>query len=287
MDFGFRRLKLSNKLLLLVAIPLFLSFSILVYFLRDSQAVAAHIRVVAVVLAMLFAYGLFAVLFIRNLVKGIKSVEIASAGLASGVHSNGYSSNLAETQKIVKAISKAQEDLRHQTGFAEQIKNGNLNAAYGLRHENDYLGKALLSIKDNLVTIKEEDQQRNWASDGLSKFVQVLQSAKNMKELSNEIIINLVRTINANQGAIYILIEEGNAEVLEMQACYAFNRSKHVTQRILPGDGLIGQAFLEKETVYLKDVPDQFVRITSGLGEANPRHVLIVPLKMNESIVGI
>jgi hypothetical protein len=69
-----------------------------------------------------------------------------------------------------------------------------------------------------------------------------------------------------------------------MQACYAFNRSKHITQRILPGDGLIGQAFLEKETVYLKDVPDQFVRITSGLGEANPRHVLIVPLKMNETI---
>jgi GAF domain-containing protein len=287
MDFDFRRLKLNNKLSLLVALPLFLSLSILVYFLRDSQTVVAHIKVLTVVLVLLFAYGLFAILFIRNLVKGIKSVEIASAGLASGVHSNGFSSNLPETQKIVKAITKAQEDLRHQTGFAEQIKTGNLKAAYELRHENDHLGKALLSIKDNLVTIKEEDQQRNWASEGLSKFVHVLQSAKNLKQLSNEIIVNLVRTINANQGAIYILIEEGNDEVLEMQACYAFNRSKHITQRILPGDGLIGQAFLEKETVYLKDVPDQFVRITSGLGEANPRHVLIVPLKMNETTVGI
>ena len=84
MDFGFRRLKLSNKLSLLVAIPLFLSFSILVYFLRDSQAVAAHIKLVAVVLVLLFAYSLFAILFIRNLVKGIKSVDLASAGLASG-----------------------------------------------------------------------------------------------------------------------------------------------------------------------------------------------------------
>src|SRR5688572_24471197 len=158
MDFGFRRLKLGSKLSLLVAIPFFLSLSILVYFLRDSQAVTAHLKLVAVVLAFLFAYGLLAILFIRNLVKGIKSVELASAGLASGAQSNGYSSKLPETQKIIKAISKAQDDLRHQTGFAEQIKTGNLNASYELRHENDYLGRALLSIKDNLVTIKEEDQ---------------------------------------------------------------------------------------------------------------------------------
>ena len=67
MDFGFRRLKLSNKLLLLVAIPIFLSLSVLVYFLRDSQTVAAHIRLVAIVLVLLVAYGLFAIFFIRNL----------------------------------------------------------------------------------------------------------------------------------------------------------------------------------------------------------------------------
>lgn len=287
MDFGLRKLKLATKLSLLVAFPFFISIGILAYFLRDSQAVINHTSFVSVVLIVLFSYCLVAGIFIRHLVDGIKSVTLASSALASGIESNGYSNKLPETQKILKEIRKAQSDLRYQTGFAEQIKTGNLNAAYDLRHEHDVLGKALLSIKDNLANIKVEDQQRDWASEGLARFVKVLQSAKNLKDLSNEIIVNLVRTINANQGAIYILVEEGEARFLEMQACYAFNRSKHITQKIYPGDGLIGQAFLERETVYLKDVPDHFVRITSGLGEANPRNVLIVPLKMNETIVGI
>ena len=287
MDFGLRRLKLAGKLMLLAAFPLFLSIGILFYFLRDSQSIVLHTRLVAVVLFSLFAYSLVAVFFIRSLVKGVKSVEIALVGLESGAGANGYAGHLPETQKIVADILKAQDNLRHQTSFAVQIKAGNLGAVYDLRHERDLLGEALLSIRRNLVNIKEEDQQRNWAAEGLAKFVQVLQSAKSLKDLSNDIIVNLVRTINANQGAIYVLIEEGEAEILEMQACYAFSRSKYITQKISPGDGLIGQAFLEKETVYLKAVPDDFVRITSGLGEANPKHVLIVPLKMNEIIVGI
>ncbi|HEX6223578.1 MAG TPA: GAF domain-containing protein [Chryseolinea sp.] len=287
MDFGFRKLRLAGKLSLLVAFPFLLSAIILAYFLRDFRGVAEHMTFVAIVVLVLTVFCLLAIGFVRDLIKGIKSIDAATAGLVSGSRSNGHSSTVKETQAIVDAIGKAQDHLVHQTNFAEQIKTGNLDATYDLRHDHDRLGGALLAIKENLISIKAEDQQRNWASDGLNKFVHVLQSAKNLKELSNEIIVNLVRTINANQGAIYLLVEEGEIEVLEMQACYAFSRSKHITQRITPGDGLIGQAFLEKETVYLKDVPDHFIRITSGLGQANPRNVLIVPLKMNESIVGI
>ncbi|HZB13203.1 MAG TPA: GAF domain-containing protein [Chryseolinea sp.] len=287
MVFGLVRLKLAGKLSLLVAFPFFFTVGILAYFLRDSQAVVAHATFIVAVVVLLLVFSLLAIIFTRSLLKGIKSVEIASANLALNIEANGYSSNIPETQKIIKAIGKVQQDIRYQTGFAEQIETGNLDAGYDLRHEQDRLGQALLSIKHNLVSIKKEDQQRDWASDGLTKFVNVLQSAKNLKELSHEIIVNLVRTINANQGALYILTDEKESEILEMQACYAFNRSKHVTQKIFPGEGVIGQAFLEKETVYLKDVPDNFVRITSGLGEGNPRNVLIVPLKLNETVVGI
>jgi len=288
MNFGFLRLKLSVKLVLLFAVPVLLSVTFISLSVKNSEITREYAILLFVCFLLLLVYIPFAVYFIVNLSRGIKVAENVSLGAVSGGYkANGQMTGVSETKKICSAIVKLTEDVHRQTKFAEQLKDGNLDVTYEPCHDNDQLGRALLRIKENLISIKKEDEQRNWTSEGLAKFVQVLQSNENLSQLSNSIIINLVRTVKANQGAIFFLVEEDNEEVLEMQACYAFNRSKHLTQKISPGDGLIGQAFLEKETVYLKEVPEQFVQITSGLGESNPRHILIVPLKINETVVGI
>ncbi len=252
--------------------------------LNSGFAVSIGIGLIAII-----AFTVYSIFFIRKLTAAISTIENASQLLASGKPNMGpIKIEIPEVINIGAAIHNVRDDIIQQTYLAEQIRAGNLEAEYISRHNHDLLGHALLDIKENLITIKKEDQQRNWASEGLAKFVQVLQSAKNLKALSNEIIVNLVRTLHANQGTIFLLVKDkAGEELLEMQACYAFNRTKYLTQEIRMGEGLIGQAFLEKETLYLKEVPDQFVRITSGLGEANPRYVLIVPLKMNETTVGI
>ena len=290
MIFSFRRLKLTNTLALLIVFPLLLTIAFGSYsWWTELWSVGDHPILFTTILLLLIAYLLMAMSFVRKLGNGIRVVENTASDFAAGkfdtkVHANG----LHETTNIGSALSILSDDITRQTTFVEQIKSGNLDATYTPRHDHDLMGQALLSIKENLITIKKEDEQRNWASDGLAKFVEVLQRAKNLKDLSNDIIINLVRIIRANQGAIFIVVKDKEGEeFLEMQACYAYNRTKHLSHKISLGEGLIGQAFLEKETTYLKEVPDQFVRITSGLGEANPRHILIVPLKMNETIVGI
>jgi hypothetical protein len=262
--------------------------AILIYFLYRSDDISRYGFFIGAIIFLLIIYLMVVLYALRRFAAGIKMIEVASIDLVEGRSTaNGYQTNITELKAILKAIQQVQQDVQLQTQFAEQLKTGNVSSTYSLRHNHDNLGKALLGIKENLITIKQEDDRRKWTSDSLAKFVQILQSAKNLKELSHDIIVNLVRTINANQGAIFILVDEEDRQLLDMQACYAFDRSKHLTQRVAPGEGLIGQAFLEKETIYLKDVPDKFVRITSGLGEANPRYILIVPLKMNDDIVGI
>ncbi|UXE67445.1 MAG: GAF domain-containing protein [Chryseotalea sp. WA131a] len=78
-----------------------------------------------------------------------------------------------------------------------------------------------------------------------------------------------------------------NHECLQMIACYAWDKKKFVEQKIERGDGLIGQCWQEGEPVYIMQVPENYVSITSGLSLANPRNIFIVPLKVNESIFGV
>ncbi len=287
MDFGFRKLKLSQKLSLLFGLPLLLTLCFVAFvFRRNITEYAIHF---AVTVLLLIGYGIVAARFIQRLTKALESIELISRNLASGKlgavrHVNG----LPETTRIGASIALVMDDVIRQTKFAEQVRSGNLEATYSPRHDQDVLGKALINIKDRLIAIKQEDEQRNWAADGLARFVEVLQSAKDLKSISHDIIVNLVRIIKANQGAVYLAVKnEKEEDCLDLQACYAYNRTKHLTQSIALGEGILGQAFLERQTTYLKDVPDHFVRITSGLGEANPRNILIVPLKMNEMMVGV
>ena len=243
MNIGFSKLKLSYKLALLIAFPFLSLIVVSLYTLqKDFGVIANHPILFSVMMALVIIYAALTLDFIRKLINGIKSIEQNAASLASGMlHSNGEVSGLQEVTNINKGIKKLENDLARQTKFAEQIKSRNLEANYELCHDRDDLGRALLDIKESLMSIKKEDEQRKWASESLAKFVEVLQSAENLKELSNDIIINLVRIIQASQGALFMLDEDTEGvNFLNMQACYAFNRTKHLTHKIAVGDGLIG-----------------------------------------------
>lgn len=283
----FFKLTLPQRLTLLVVLPLIATLLSTLLVFRHHLAGNEFALLMLLVVAGGGAGGAF--FFARKVTRGIKTVNLTVKELATGNYDTLVRANgLIETTEIGQHLDLVRQDVVRQTAFAEQIRSGNLDAAYTIRHNQDALGNALMDIKANLIKIKVEDEQRNWASEGLARFVSVLQSSSNLKTMSNDIIVNLVRIIKANQGAIFLLSkDEHGQDCLDMQACYAYSRSKHLTQRVAPGEGLIGQAFLEKETIYLREVPDQFVRITSGLGDANPRFILIVPLTMSSDIVGI
>ena len=75
--------------------------------------------------------------------------------------------------------------------------------------------------------------------------------------------------------------------MLELKGCYAYGRRKFIEQSIAIGEGLVGQAFQEGDVIYLTDVPKNYMSITSGLGEATPRCVILMPMKNNHSIEGV
>jgi len=95
--------------------------------------------------------------------------------------------------------------------------------------------------------------------------------------------------LDANQGGIFILNEAENEvdRVLELKACYAFDRKKYADKQVHLNEGLVGACFMEGEPIYMTDVPQNYIEITSGLGGANPNSLFICPLKVNDITYGV
>jgi PAS domain-containing protein len=192
--------------------------------------------------------------------------------------------------EIHQKLQTLMKDISLATEFVREIQKGNMDVTIGDKINNATLQTSLTDMRNQMKKYSLSEKQRNWVNEGLAMFVQILRSGddKDRQELADSIIKNLVTYLHANQGALYALNDDDPQNIfLEMEACYAYQRKKYLHKRIELGEGLVGQVVLEKSSLYLKEVPKDFIKITSGLGEALPRNVLLVPLKLEDKIYGV
>jgi putative methionine-R-sulfoxide reductase with GAF domain len=142
------------------------------------------------------------------------------------------------------------------------------------------------TLEENKKAAELEDR-RNWIAKGLSQIGDLLRGDINDR-FYQKLASALVNFMKINQAGIYI-VEEGDDEekYIELKSCYAFDRNKFLEKRIAIGQGLVGQCYLEKERILLKEVPPSYIHITSGLGDATPKCILIVPMVQEGSVEGI
>ena len=163
------------------------------------------------------------------------------------------------------------------------------------RSENDELILSLNELRKTLSKNKEEEEkrrkeeeQRTWVTNGVAQFGEILRrNQDNMEELSYTVVRYLVDYMKINQAGFFILNKDDEEnKFFEMTGHVAFDRKKFTDKKILWGEGIIGRCGLEKETIYMTDIPDNYINVTSGLGEAGPKSLLVVPLKTSDDIYG-
>ena len=196
-----------------------------------------------------------------------------------------------EEKTIINALLS---NLRKASEFISHIANGNYEVKWdGLNEENkaanqENLVGELLKMRDQMVKVKQEDNVRMWVTEGISKFSEIVrQHQDDMETLSDKLTSNVAKYLNANQAFLYFVSDEDSHVVLELFGCYAYDRKRFLEKTVEPGQGLVGQTYLEKSINHLKKIPQNYVQITSGLGEATPSSLLIVPLKFNEQVEGV
>jgi PAS domain-containing protein len=188
------------------------------------------------------------------------------------------------------------EGLKNTAGFAHSIGEGKLDIEYRLLSDGDVLGNSLLEMRQSLRKSEIEhaanakmEEQRNWGTSGLAKFAEILRrDSSDLQTMSYSVISNLVKYLGANQGGIFVINDaDENDKFLELTGCYAFDRKKFSQKRINLGEGLAGTCCLEGEPVYMTNIPDEYISITSGMGDSPPKALFICPLKLNDEILGV
>lgn len=192
-------------------------------------------------------------------------------------------------EKVISTLSDNEDLIREVTEVISQIQKGNLNVKMSEKTRDTKLANSLHLMVEYLNEVKQQEESRTWFNKGLSFFLELIRNKDDysFEMLMDRCLAELIKYIGANQGAIFILKEEEVEPYIEMVACYAYDRKKFLSKRQSLGEGLAGQAIIEKDTIYLKSIPSDYVRITSGLGEATPRNVFIAPLTINDVVVGV
>ncbi|MCU0428556.1 MAG: GAF domain-containing protein [Cytophagaceae bacterium] len=247
--------------------------------------------VVVSFISILIFFGYFGFLFIKKtildrLISFKDIIYDLSQGRIVDVDRSYQSDEIGAMQNSIKQLING---LKDNTNFAVEIGKGNYDVKFQALGEADQLGNALLEMRSNLKKNVQEEDKRAWANTGIAKFSDMLrQNYQNLEEMSDVLLKFLVQYSNSMFGCIFFA--EKNMEgrtVLVMQSCYASQQKKHLIKTVEIGEGLVGQCYVEREYIFMTEIPSNYIKITSGLGKALPSAVLIIPIKFNDEVLGI
>lgn len=231
----------------------------------------------------------------RPLKASIEALEKVSNGELDVEIDEDVKKSDDETGQMNVALDELIHNLKNTAEFARQVGEGNLNHEIELLSENDHLRIALIEMKEKLKEAEKlekekriEEEKRSWTNEGLAKLNEILRKQADVEELSFQILSYIVNYMNANQGGIFIRNNEDQTNItLELKAFYAFNRRKFIKRSFELGEGLVGNCALEKQRIHLTEIPQDYIQITSGLGGSNPKSLLLVPMKMEDEVLGV
>ncbi|WP_284348462.1 hybrid sensor histidine kinase/response regulator [Roseisolibacter agri] len=144
--------------------------------------------------------------------------------------------------------------------------------------EVDELKKNINQMIANLKETTERNEEQDWLKTNLARFSRLMQGQKDLDAVARLVMNELTPLVQARTGAFYIVEQEDGGSALRLIASYAFKARKHLGNVWHLGEGLVGQSALEKKPILLTNVPDDYITITSGLGEAPPRNIIVLPI---------
>jgi signal transduction histidine kinase/CheY-like chemotaxis protein/HAMP domain-containing protein len=191
------------------------------------------------------------------------------------------------TDNVNQLAANLTNQVRAISDVATAVTEGDLTQQVGVAASGEVavLKDKLNEMIRNLRETTRQNTEQDWLKTNLGRFTRLLQGQRDLATVSRMILSELATLLSAQHGVFYSLVtEEGREPLLRYQAGYGFRERKHLAGEFRLGEGLVGQCAREKESILLTDVPSDYVTINSGLGEATPLNIIVLPILFEGSV---
>jgi HAMP domain-containing protein/signal transduction histidine kinase/CheY-like chemotaxis protein len=216
-------------------------------------------------------------------------VEGRLGGQASVPGASGIWKNL--TENVNQLAENLTTQVRAISTVASAVTKGDLTQMIRVeaKGEVEELKDTINQMITNLKQTTLRNQEQDWLKSNLAKFTQMLQGQKDLNTVTRRILSELAQVVNAQKGMFYILEQEENLvnPKLKLFAAYAFGDEVSMSREFALGEGLVGQCAIEKERILISNVPSNYIKISSGLGEAPPVNLIVLPVLFETQIKAV
>ena len=184
------------------------------------------------------------------------------------------------TDNVNRLAANLTTQLRAIADVATAVTKGDLTRAIQVEAQGevafvkDNINEMIRNLRD--TTLRNE--QQDWLKTNLTRFTRMLQGQRDFLTVGKLILSELAPLVSAQQGAFYMVNNSNGDSELNLLATYAQHEGNGGKNRFKMGEGLVGQAALEKRRIFLTDVPGNYAKIGSGLGEFHPTNVVVLPI---------
>ena len=196
---------------------------------------------------------------------------------------------------IIRGLTK---NLHHVTTVLESVSNHNIDKLPRIEvSTKDEIGSIAVAFNQMVTKLEahsklekqllEEAEEHSWLNTKIAEIATMYPEAKDIQMLAELLISKIVPMVGASFGVFYFKNNEGKQQVLKRMAAYAYSNINNKYESFQIGEGLIGQCVLEKQTIVLNQVPNDYIKIRSGTGESSPKNIIILPVQFEGDVLAV
>ncbi len=185
------------------------------------------------------------------------------------------------TNNVNQLAANLTTQVRAMAEVATAVTKGDLTRSIALDAQGEMaaLKDTINEMINNLKETTRKNTDQDWLKTNVARFTSMVQGQRDLLTVCKLVLSELAPLVNAQQGIFYINdAPQEDSPVMKLFASYAYRERKSVANRFASGEGLVGQCALEKERFVLTNVPQDYIKISSGLGEATPLSIVVLPV---------
>ncbi|MBD2073659.1 HAMP domain-containing protein [Phormidium sp. FACHB-592] len=194
------------------------------------------------------------------------------------------------TDNVNELAANLTTQVREIAEVATAVTKGDLTRSISVAAEGEVaiLKDNINQMIANLRETTQKNTEQDWLKTNLAKFTRMLQGQRDLEAVSKLILSELAPLVSAQHGVFYLMeSSELHPPYLKLLSTYAYRERKHLANQFHLGEGLVGQCALEKERILITEVPSDYIKISSGLGEATPLNAVVLPVLFEGQVTAV